>query len=316
MPFFSTVIPSYNRSDLITTTIDSVLAQEFSDNEIIVVDDGSTDGTLDILAGYGSRIRILEQPNSGPGPARNLGAKHATGEYIAFLDSDDLWLPWTLTTYKTVITESPTTSVIAARHQDIKNSAALSSISHKSLIFQYYPTFFDSPLGWALPSGMILKAGALEAVGGYAADVPILEDADFWLRIGCASGFIQISSPITVGYRVHEDGRSQNWDGRARGVQYLIDAEKQGRYPGGMQYQDARRSYICQHARPISLACIRNRSLVAGASLYLASARWNLARGRLRYLAAFPPLLAWYCARFLQSASRVPNAPRNTSNTL
>ena len=105
MPMFSVIIPTYNRADLIRAALDSVFAQEFKGYEVIVVDDGSTDSTREILESYDNRIRLFTQGNKGPGAARNLGLEHATGEYVTFLDSDDLWFPWTLETYKCVINE-------------------------------------------------------------------------------------------------------------------------------------------------------------------------------------------------------------------
>ena len=98
-PTFSVVIATYERLDLLKATLESVWAQSFHSYEVIVVDDGSTDGTVDYLLGLGDRVTIIVQRNAGPGVARNAGAEVATGEYVAFLDSDDLWFPWTLSTY-------------------------------------------------------------------------------------------------------------------------------------------------------------------------------------------------------------------------
>lgn len=89
----STIIPTYNRSRIVVEAIDSILSQTYGNIEIIVVDDGSTDDTLERLRQYGDRIRVLSQQNAGPGIARNRGIAAARGELIAFLDSDDLWLP-------------------------------------------------------------------------------------------------------------------------------------------------------------------------------------------------------------------------------
>jgi GT2 family glycosyltransferase len=95
-PRVSVIIPTYNRADLVCRAIDSALAQTHPDIEIIVVDDGSTDATPGRLAAYGARIRVLRQPNAGVCAARNNGIALAGGEFIAFLDSDDEWLPWKL----------------------------------------------------------------------------------------------------------------------------------------------------------------------------------------------------------------------------
>src|SRR5688572_33231336 len=93
MPTVSVVIPAYNAAAFIRETIDSALAQTYRDFEVIVVNDGSTDDTMARLREFGSRIRVHEQSNSGVATARNSGVKIATGSWIAFLDSDDLWMP-------------------------------------------------------------------------------------------------------------------------------------------------------------------------------------------------------------------------------
>ncbi|RYD30434.1 MAG: glycosyltransferase family 2 protein, partial [Verrucomicrobiaceae bacterium] len=89
----SVIIPTYNRIATIARAVDSVLAQTYPDIELIIADDGSSDGTCESLAGYGDRLRIVRQANSGPSAARNLGARAARGEILSFLDSDDSWLP-------------------------------------------------------------------------------------------------------------------------------------------------------------------------------------------------------------------------------
>jgi len=94
MPRVSVIIPTYNRARVVSKAIDSVLAQTYRDFEVIVVDDASTDDTAQVLARYGDRIRVIRrQTNGGPGAARNDGIKASEGEFIAFLDSDDLYLP-------------------------------------------------------------------------------------------------------------------------------------------------------------------------------------------------------------------------------
>ncbi len=93
MPRVSVIIPAYNAAATLAGTIDSVLAQTLKDFEIICVDDGSTDATLAIIKEYGDCVRLIEQANSGPAAARNNGARNSSGEYLAFLDADDIWKP-------------------------------------------------------------------------------------------------------------------------------------------------------------------------------------------------------------------------------
>lgn len=92
-PLVSVIIPTYNRANLVGAAIRSVLSQSYENVELIVVDDGSTDNTCEVLAGFQSAISIVRQPNAGPAIARNRGIAAAHGEIIAFLDSDDLWMP-------------------------------------------------------------------------------------------------------------------------------------------------------------------------------------------------------------------------------
>ena len=93
MTRFSVLIPTYNREMHVRQAIDSVLSQTFKNYELFVIDDGSTDGTTQVLQSYGTRIRSLRQQNQGPEVARNNAASQVSGEYLAFLDSDDLFMP-------------------------------------------------------------------------------------------------------------------------------------------------------------------------------------------------------------------------------
>ncbi len=107
MPFFSVVIPSYNRSSMTVDAVKTVLGQSFSDYEIIVVDDGSTDDTEEVLRPFSDRITYSKQTNAGVAAARNHGISLSTGQYICYLDSDDLWHPEKLAIYKDAIDSNP-----------------------------------------------------------------------------------------------------------------------------------------------------------------------------------------------------------------
>ena len=112
---FSVIIPTFNRRRLLQYALESVLRQTFTDYEVLVVDDGSTDETKEYLATLGDRVRVFTQSNQGPGAARNLAIKHANGHYLAFLDSDDLWFPWSLETYASAIRNSGEPAFIAGK---------------------------------------------------------------------------------------------------------------------------------------------------------------------------------------------------------
>src|ERR1700720_4926329 len=100
---FSVLMPVYNREKYVGQAIDSVLAQTFKDYEIFAIDDGSTDLSAAVLVSYGTRIKLLQQPNQGPEVARNKAAALAHGEYLVFLDSDDFFFPFALATIDRVI---------------------------------------------------------------------------------------------------------------------------------------------------------------------------------------------------------------------
>lgn len=108
----SVLIPTFNRRDYVVAALDSVLAQDFTDFEIIVVDDGSTDDTADVMRPYADRIRYVRTANQGPALARNVGMQVARGEYLAYLDSDDLYYPYKLRLQATLLDENPDVGMV------------------------------------------------------------------------------------------------------------------------------------------------------------------------------------------------------------
>ena len=106
---FSVLLPVYNRENYVRQAVDSVLNQTFRDFELLVIDDGSTDRSVEILKSYGSKLKLIQQRNQGPEIARNTAAPFAQGEYLVYLDSDDFFLPFALETFDKVIraTDSP-----------------------------------------------------------------------------------------------------------------------------------------------------------------------------------------------------------------
>jgi glycosyltransferase involved in cell wall biosynthesis len=132
--FFSVIVPTFNRLELLKQTIKSLSSTGQNVCELIVVDDGSTDGTIEFIKKAQPGVLLIEQPNQGPGAARNRGIEAATGEYIAFLDSDDLWFPWTLPTYREVIEKSGAGLVFGKPHH-FNNSDDLKKIDSTSILF-------------------------------------------------------------------------------------------------------------------------------------------------------------------------------------
>src|SRR6186997_3366943 len=141
--FFSVIIPTFNRAPFLVRTLESVRQQTFTDYQVVVVDDGSTDNTLEQLREY-SWVDVLTQKNRGPGAARNLGASRAKGEYLAFLDSDDLWFPWTLATYASVIQQAVSPTFMVGKPMRFRDEATLAGAAADRTQFHKFPDYLAS----------------------------------------------------------------------------------------------------------------------------------------------------------------------------
>jgi glycosyltransferase involved in cell wall biosynthesis len=182
-PSVSAVIPAYNAEPFIGEAIQSVLAQTFEVSEIIVVDDGSSDNTSEVARGF-ARTRVIRRPNGGPGAARNTGINAASGNWIAFLDSDDLWLP-----RKTEIQIGYITSGAGVIHANRFDPINFGNLWHR----QTHIT----------PSGALVRKQALMDVGGFEESRSIIsvEDLNLWLRIALTDWQFIKSDGDLFGYR-------------------------------------------------------------------------------------------------------------------
>src|SRR5262249_43873892 len=141
LPKFSVIIPTFNRGDLLERTLASVRAQTFADFDLIVVDDGSTDRTAESLRAQAKSLRVFSQSNRGPGAARNLGAANAGGTYLAFLDSDDLWFPWTLATFAAAIDKYGQPSVLSGSLVRFHNERELAAVTEEPVLADAYSDY-------------------------------------------------------------------------------------------------------------------------------------------------------------------------------
>jgi len=214
MPKVSAVIPTYNRRALVHKAIDSVLAQTYRDFELIVVDDGSTDGTEnDLKTRYGDLITYIRQENQGESAARNRGIAQARGEYIAFLDSDDLWSPDKLARQVPELDNNPGAAVVfcqawqidgngkkLGQHPLCRNAAATDFTLERLLMFNRIP---------AGASTCLLRRSALERVGGFADDIHYGDEWDLWLRLAAETEMLFVAEPLAF-YRRHRDTQSHS----------------------------------------------------------------------------------------------------------
>lgn len=182
LPFFSVIIPTYNRAHVLSTAIDSVLNQEFKDFELIIVDDGSTDDTKQVINKYAQRVKYLEQPNYGVSNARNNGIKLSSGKYIAFLDSDDYWHANKLQVQYDYIQLNPNTKLLHCDEIWIRNGKRVNpkKIHQKAGGDQFIRSM---ELCCISPSAVIVKKEVLDEFSGFDENYTVCEDYDLWLKI-------------------------------------------------------------------------------------------------------------------------------------
>ncbi|MCA1961107.1 MAG: glycosyltransferase [Desulfomonile sp.] len=197
MPLVSVIIPTYNRAGVIGRAVRSVLAQSHRDLELIVVDDGSTDGTAKALAEFSHEATILRQPNRGVSSARNLGISHAKGELIAFLDSDDEWLPDKVA--RQVERYRVTDSSFVCHTDEIWLRDG-KPVRQKAIHRKQGGRFFERALERCLisPSAVMLSRALLDRVGWFDESLPAAEDYDLWLRITAFHAVEYVPEPLVV----------------------------------------------------------------------------------------------------------------------
>lgn len=203
-PLVSIIIPTYNRGWILKEAINSVLAQDFTDFELIVVDDGSTDKTQDILNTYNEDIIALRQNNQGVSAARNAGIASALGRFIAFLDSDDLWLPKKLSTQIDFFKSNRDALICQTDEIWIRNGVR---VNPKKRHKKFSGDLFKRSLSLCLisPSAVMIKRSLFEEVGVFDETLPACEDYDLWLRISCRYPVHLIKTPLIIKRGGHDD---------------------------------------------------------------------------------------------------------------
>ncbi len=246
---FSILIPVYNRPDLVRLAVDSVLAQTFSDYEVIVVDDGSTDRTVEVLHSYGSRIKLLHQANCGAEAARNKGASIASGEYLVLLDSDDLLYPSALANYDRVIRALDAPPVILGAmsyfsHGDAPPKNLAGDDQVKVVRFR---DFLSKDRGTGLSCSCIaIKRSVAEATGALRKERAAFpfDGNDIMLMLGTCEPCVLLKRPFTVAYRSHGTNISRRLDYLIETASCLARFERLGQYPGGAARRFERYAYV------------------------------------------------------------------------
>lgn len=207
-PKVSVVIATYNRAHFIRAAIDSVLAQTFSDYEIVVVDDGSTDTTQEVVKSYGNKVRYYYQRNQGKATAQNYAVAQAKGEYIALLDDDDVWFPNKLEIQMKVLEQDPDLGFVCSESQLTDEKGQL--IRHwqkKQTSKETFESLYEE--NFIQHSTVVVRKRFLDMVGGLDTALKTTEDYDLWLRLAKVCKFKYIPMPL-VEYRQHPASKHLN----------------------------------------------------------------------------------------------------------
>ena len=217
LPLVSIITPAYNRAKYLEETIDSVLSQDYPRIEYIVLDDGSTDGTPEVLARYGSRIRWETHPNMGETQTVNRGFALARGELVAVVNSDDPLLPGAVRAAVEVFLERP--DVLVAYPDWLTIDAESKTVrTVQAPDFDY--TFMVRRFRCIVGPGAFMRRGAMKRVGSRDSRYRYVADFDFWLRLGLLGPFTRVERVLAT-FRVHADSTSVAQQGQAMAEEHV-----------------------------------------------------------------------------------------------
>ena len=207
----SVVIPAYNAARFIAEAIDSALAQTRPPREVIVVDDGSTDDTAAVVAGFGDRVTYVHQANARQAAARNRGARHAACEVLAFLDADDVWRKEKLARQLAVLERSPDVGAVTCSMQEIGVDGQLGAVRAAGARGRCYRQILLGQVPIGAGSTWVVRRAVFTAVGGFGETLSPCEDTDFAWRAATLTNLESVEEPLVL-YRVHGANTHANVD--------------------------------------------------------------------------------------------------------
>ena len=227
-PRFSVIIPAYNAHSTISKTIDSVLEQSYPAHEIILVDDGSTDTTAQVIAGYAEKvekIKWISQTNQGVSVARNRGAQQATGDWLTFLDADDWYYPNRLALYAQLLEQAPELDFLTGdfdyidpQGNHLRGSMASTQVGNLMLkqAQDGFAVMQGKPLGLFVEAHfgdthtLTLRKSTFTELGGYPQGFAVCEDVNFLIRLTAQSRRVGVVCEPTAAYRIHGDSATRS----------------------------------------------------------------------------------------------------------
>lgn len=210
-PLVSIIIPNFNYSQFVKSAVETALDQTYSNTEVIVVDDGSTDESLKVLQKFGNKIKLIRQEHGGPARARNRGIQEASGDYIAFLDADDLWKPRKIEKQLELFQTNSDLGLVYSGFQKVNRSMIPLEIQfpkYRGLIADKFSRGMDK-IVLAGESTAMVSAKGLAEVGCFDPDLSLLSGWDLFRRISAKFPIDFVSAPLVL-QRIHEKNHSKD----------------------------------------------------------------------------------------------------------
>lgn len=284
---FSIVIACYNQEAFIREAVESALAQRSPDKEIIVVDDCSSDGTVDVLRTFGDAINLSVLPeNGGVYTSRNHGASLANGEYLVFLDGDDVLMPWALDVYDHLIT-ARCPQIILGRAVRFYGKlpgalpggpAGIQFVEYARFLAKDRPAIYNS-------SALVVNRSLFWSAGGWTHGIFYQDIQDLLAKLGASGKTIFVVEPGSVWYRMHSTNTVHNVSSFVKGVRVLFANESAGKYPGNRKCWLERSAWFGGLVFYWAIEAIRTRRYREGFGL-IASGWWRVLLALIRRGAA------------------------------
>ncbi len=281
----SVVIAAYNAEKHIERAIRSVMAQTSQPREVLIVDDGSRDATAEVVRRFGRGVKLIHQPNSGPGAARNRGAREASGEFLAFLDADDEFLPGMIEVLASALGRHSGVGAASAAYF-YETCGVLQRRPAQGFVLGgakqgIVPDYFDAARRsfMARVGATLVRKQSFDAIGGFREDIRFGEDIDLWTRLAGAQEWVFVDEPVMIYHHSVATSSTLRTPEHQKPVDFMLD---EARLAGVVRpelrasYRRFRRDMLLRQARA---------ALVQGAS--------RQARMLLSAIQPAPPSLQW-----------------------
>lgn len=280
----SVIIPTYNSAKYVVEAVESVLAQTYKDFEVIVIDDGSTDETEQVMRRYQTPVRYIRQQNGGVAVARNRGIAESCGKYVAFLDADDTWLPHKLERQLEALRQQSPHRACYSAFTVVDSELNPMGISRSQRQGKALEDLLMRGNVIGSICTVVCERSLFENIGGFDPELSQCADWDMWVRLAAKTEFLYLDEPL-VTYRQHGSNMSRNAP--------LLEADSLRVLEKGFAMPEAPPTLLTQHHKALG----RNYMVLAGtyyhARLYTDSVRCMIRAiamdvRQIQYLTAFP----------------------------